>query len=49
MSAREIVLKPISSKKVAKNIDTVLLKTKKKEETLKKAKTKMIKEGFVLK
>ena len=49
MSAREIVLKPISSKKVAKKIDTALSKTKKKEEALKKAKTKMIKEGFVLK
>lgn len=49
MSAREVVLKPVTDSKVAKKIEDALLKTKKKEEALKKAKASVDKKGFILK
>lgn len=49
MSAREIVLKPVTDNEVAKKIDEALLMTKEKEEALKKAKVNIEKKGFILK
>lgn len=49
MSAREIVLKPITDKKVAKSLDKALSSTKEKKEALQKAKDKVTKKGFILK
>lgn len=49
MSAKEIVLKPITDDKVAKKFEEALLKTKEKEEALKKAKNSIDKKGFILK
>lgn len=47
MSAKDIVLKPITDVKVAKKNEKALLKTKEKEETLKKAKNMIEKEDFI--
>lgn len=49
MSAREIVLKPITEKRVADSIERALAPTKEKEEALQRAKENISKKGFILK
>ena len=49
MSAREIVLKPITEKRVAESFEQALAPTKEKEEALEKAKLNILKKGFILK
>ena len=49
MSAREIVLKPVTKIKVAKSIEKALAPSKEKEEALKRARENVSKKGFILK
>jgi len=49
MSAREVVLKPVTDKRVAAAIEKALSTSKKKQDALDKAKKSVEQKGFIMK
>lgn len=49
MSAREVVIKTVTDKRVADAIDKAMMNTKKKQDALEKAKKSVENKGFILK